>query len=385
MEGEGLVKHSEEFLQTIKAQNEYARNMKREKGAKIVGTLCTYAPEEMIMAAGAHPLRLFGSGEKIRLADSHLQSYCCSLGRGVLEDALSGQLDFLDGVVFGHTCDTMQRLSDIWRLNVGRPFHLDVVLPVKLDTASSRHYFIAVLRRFREELGEKLEVDIADGDLRKAISTGNRIRKSLGRIYDLISGQPGIISGDELYALNRAAVIMDRTRLAEILEETVREMARIPEERQGQEISRGVPKRVFLAGGVCSHPDIYKIIEDAKGAVTGDDLCTGSRYFHGLIDETNPDPVAAIADRYLERAVCPAKHRGIDDRSACLVRMATENRAAGVIFFFLKFCDPHAFDYPCLRDALEKAGIPSMLVEVEDRLPAEGQLRTRIEAFIEMI
>ena len=95
--------------------------------------------------------------------------------------------------------------------------------------------------------------------------------------------------------------------------------------------------------------------------------------------------MAAIAARYLERVVCPAKHRGLTERADNLVRLVREKRAQGVIFFLLKFCDPHAFDYPYLKEALEQAGIPSMVVEVEDRLPADGQLRTRFEAFIEMI
>ena len=100
----------------------YAERFKAESGRKIVGTFCSYAPEEFIIAAGAHPFRIFGTGEKARLAESHLQSYCCSLVRGALEDALGGRLAFLDGVVFPHTCDTIQRLSDIWRLNVGGCF-----------------------------------------------------------------------------------------------------------------------------------------------------------------------------------------------------------------------------------------------------------------------
>ena len=149
----------------------YVENFKAESGRKIVGTFCSYAPEEIILAAGAHPFRLFGTGEKIRLAEAHLQSYCCSLVRGALEDALGGRLAFLDGVVFPHTCDSIQRLSDIWRLNVAGCFHLDVVLPVKLDTESARQYLIDVLNRFREELGEKLGVTISDDDLRAAIRT----------------------------------------------------------------------------------------------------------------------------------------------------------------------------------------------------------------------
>ena len=355
----------------------YAKKLKSER--KIVGTFCSYAPEEIIVAAGGHPLRLFGSGEKIRLAEAHLQSYCCSLVRGALEDALSDRLVFLDGVVFPHTCDSIQRLSDIWRLNITHGFHLDLVLPVKLDTPSARRYFVDVLNRFREELGAKLGTVITDDDLRTAIALYNRIRGALTKIYKLTGDRPGILKGSDLYILTRGAMIMDRTRLAPLLEGVVSELERTP--GVGTETKR---KRIILSGGVCNHPDVYTVIEEAGGTVVGDDLCTGYRSFDGLIDE-QAEPVAAIAQRLLERIVCPAKHTGLTDRADHLVRLAREKRAQGVVFFLLKFCDPHAFDYPYLKEALDREGIASMVVEVEDRLPADGQLRTRFEAFIEMI
>jgi benzoyl-CoA reductase subunit C len=374
------MKHRNEFMQVMEDPNGYAERLKKEK--KIVGTVCFYAPEEIIVAAGAHPFRLFGTGEKVRLADAHLQSYGCSLARGILEDVLAGRLDVLDGVVFTHTCDTMQRLSDIWRININGPFHLDVILPVKLDTESARRYFRDVIQTFRNDLGAKLGVQITDDALRDAIRTINRIRTAVGRIYGLIRDYPGVLKGEDLYLLDHAAMMMDRVRLVELLEETVDELSA---SKDAVSPVASLPKRIFLEGGICNHPDIYKMIEDAGGQTVGDDLCTGSRYFNGLVDEANPDPIAAIADRYLERMICPAKHTSATSRAERLVKMILENRAQGVVFFFLKFCDPHAFDYPYLREALEKAGIPSLVVEVEDQLQAEGQLRTRLEAFIEMI
>jgi benzoyl-CoA reductase subunit C len=374
------MKQIEECYQILKDPNGYVKRFKAESGRKVIGTFCSYAPEEIILAAGAHPFRLFGSGEKIRLVEAHLQSYCCSLVRGALEDALGGRLVFLDGVVFPHTCDSIQRLSDIWRLNVAACFHLDLVLPVKLDTDGARQYMIDVLSRFRGDLGEKLGVSISDEALRDAIRTMNRIRAALTRIYDLKGKRPEILRGSDLYALVRAAMIMDRGRIANLLEEVAAEL----ENKGATEAAASPKKRIFLSGGVCNHPDIYTIIEEAGGAVVGDDLCTGSRYFSGQIDE-KADPVTAIANRYLERVVCPAKHRGLTDRADHLVRLVREKQAQGVIFFLLKFCDPHAFDYPYLKEALDREGITSMLIEVEDRLPADGQLRTRFETFVEMI
>ena len=255
-----------------------------------------------------------------------------------------------------------------------------MVLPVKLDTNGARQYLIDVLNRFRVELGEKLGVTISDDDLRAAIRTMNRIRASLTRIYDLKGERPEILKGSDLHALVRAAMIMDRTRAASLLEEVAAEM----EKRSVSTVAAWPKKRIVLSGGICNHPDIYTIIEEAGGAVVGDDLCTGSRYFDGLTDEKT-DPVTAIAGRILSRAVCPAKHRGLTDRADRLTRLVRERRAQGVIFFLLKFCDPHAFDYPYLKEALDREKVPSLLMEVEDRLPADGQLRTRFEAFVEMI
>ncbi len=371
----------EECLQVVENPNRYAAGLGGEK--KIVGTLCSYVPEEIILAAGAHPFRLLGSGETVRLADAHLQSYCCSLARGVLEDALAGRLAFLDGVVFTHTCDTMQRLSDIWRINMHGPFHLDLILPVKLDTDSARMYFNDVLETFREALGAKLGVRINDEDLESAIRTVNRIRQAFARLYGLLNDHPGMIKPEELYLLDRAAMMMDRSRAVAVLEDIVAELSDSVSENDA--VRKGSAKRIFLEGGVCSYPDIYRFIEEAGGNVIGDDLCTGFRYFDGLVEEGTKNPLAAIAERYIKRMICPAKHTGLTDRAERLVQTALDKRVQGVIFFFLKFCDPHTFDYPYLRDALKKAGIPSLVVEVEDQLQGEGQLKTRLEAFIEML
>ena len=131
-------------------------------------------------------------------------------------------------------------------------------------------------------------------------------------------------------------------------------------------------------------PDIYSLIEAAGGDVVWDDLCTGSRYFDGDIGDETP-LLAGIADRYRKRMVCPAKHMDLTRRGTYLVQLTKAHRAAGVIFVLLKFCDPHAFDYPYMKKMLDAAGIPSLLFEVEDQQIVAGQVRTRCEAFIEML
>jgi bcr-type benzoyl-CoA reductase subunit C len=365
------------FHEVVDNPEGYAKEWKARTGKKVVGYFCSYVPEEIITAAGALPFRIFGGGCAVSRADSHLQAYSCSLVRGGLEDALAGKLDFLAGTVFAHTCDSIQRLSDIWRMNIKGKFHLDIILPVKLNTDSARDYMTATFRRFREDLGQALQVEIDDRRLVEAVAVHNRIRAGLQSLYQLRLEKPDAVTAADIHTVFRAGMIMDRRDFAQALELLIDAVADAP---------RGVRRRrrLVLTGGLCSVPDIHHLLEASGGAVVWDDSCTGARYFEGIIAQSD-DPVDAIARRYLERVVCPAKHAGLDRRGEHLLDMVREKKAEGVIFIFLKFCDPHAFDYPYLKALLDQEQIPTMLFEIEDRLSSEGQIRTRCEAFVEML
>lgn len=371
------MKNLELFTKIAENPYDYARKVKKESGKKIVGYFCSYAPEEIIYAAGALPFRIFGRGGN-SLADAHFQAYSCSLIRGALHDALSGGLDFLDGTVFPHTCDSIQRLSDIWRINVKTGFHIDAVLPVKLDTKSSKEYMADVLRKFTRDIEKELGVEISEDSLRASAKKFNRIRGLLAKIYRIKSENPALIGSGNLHAIIRASMVMDRDRLLEELSVYAGSLD------EGKAAVKPAGKRVVLAGGVCNLPDIYSIIESSGGTVVGDDFCTGSRYFEGEIS-LKGDIVESIAERYIKRINCPAKHSGLLTRGEHIVNIARKNGAKGVIFLFLKFCDPHSFDYPYIKNMLDTEGIPSMLFEIEEQLPSEGQFKTRCEAFLEML
>lgn len=355
---------------------DYIANLKRKTGKPVLAYMCSYTPEEIIYAAGIHPFRIFGQVEAISKADAHLQAYSCSLVRGALEDALQGKLSFVDGAVFPHTCDSIQRLSDVWRLNAGMKHHFDVVWAVKLNTPSARKYMHDVLVRFVKELEQSFGIKITDEKLKKAITTYNEIRSLLKTIWQLKSDNKSALSGSQMNALIKAAMIMDRDEIAANLKQLIPSVELSPKKE--------TRKRIMLIGGICNHPDIYDYIEASGGVVVWDDLCTGSRYFEGAI-ATDKEPLQAIADRYYERNICPAKHRDYYTRAETIKAMIKQHNVQGAIFLYLKFCDPHSFDYPYLKEALDKVGVPSILLELEQQLPSEGQMKTRLEAFIDMI
>ena len=359
----------------------YARQWQQRTEGPVIGTLCSYAPEEIIVAAGGLPLRLLGSGRNVQEADAHLQAYSCSLVRGVLADRRSGRLDFLDGSVFPHTCDSIQRLSDVWRLLSPDRFHADLVWPVTVLRPGAEDYAVEILKAFGAQMADAFGQPVDAVCLEAAEALYNRIRQSLRALYELLHRPPGCIAGADLFSVLRASQVMDRRDLADALEKLLADLRRTPQNEAG---TGGGLKRLLLAGGVCDLPDLHRYIEAAGAVVVGDDLCTGARYAAGRI-ETGIDIWRALARCYLERPVCPAKHAGITSRGDTIVGAAQRTAADGVVLVYLKFCDPHLFDYPYLKQRLEAAGVPVLMVELQEAHTAGGQLRTRLEAFVEML
>ncbi|MFC1669162.1 2-hydroxyacyl-CoA dehydratase subunit D [Spirochaetota bacterium] len=359
----------------------YVEDYKIKTKNSIMGYFCSYTPEEIIHASGCLPVRIINTGRKIEHADRHLQSYSCALIRGSLDDALSERLSFLDGTVFPHTCDSIQRLSDIWRLNTGIPMHFDIILPIKLNTESSKKYFVEVYEKFRRDLEEKLKIKITDDMIKKSIQLYNNLRKTLSEIYDIKSRHTGIISDIDMHSISMSSMVMDRNELLHNLNLL---KSVLNKEKVNHSENSAILKRVMLSGSLCHEPAIYSVLNESGLTVAWNDLCTGERSFSGNIDLTGK-PVNSIAVRYIDRIICPAKHKSPSARGEQIIKHAKDYNIRGVIFLIMKFCDPHMFDYPYLRQCLDAENVPSILIEMESQLSHEGQLRTKLETFAEMI
>jgi benzoyl-CoA reductase subunit C len=356
---------------------DYLRDWKSRTGNKIVGYFCTNTPEEIIHAAGFLPVRILSAPTTVSLAAKHLQSYSCSLVQSSLEAALRGDLNFLDGTVFPHTCDSIQRLSDIWSENVRFSFHWDVVLPVKLHTGSARTYLIQELARFRKGLEEFAERPIADEDLKNSISLFNQNRTLLRELYRRRIVEPERFTAGEILSIVQGATFMPKEEFNPKLKSLLEAPVSVPKTADHK-------LRLFIAGSVCNHAQVFDLFDHSGAAVVGDDLCTGWRYFSEDVSP-NGSPVEALAGRLIRRVPCPCKHNPDLDRGDDLLHRVEEARAQGVVFLLLKFCDPHAFDYPYLKGRLADKKIPSLLLEIEPGSMPLGALETRLKAFIETL
>ncbi|MDY6795385.1 MAG: 2-hydroxyacyl-CoA dehydratase family protein [Actinomycetota bacterium] len=347
------------------------------RGERMIAFFCTYTPEEIIYAAGFIPVRLMGAVRTITHADAHLQAYCCSLARTDLDMALAGELHYLEGAVFVQTCDTMQRLSDIWRRNTDFKFHGDLVLPIRMGEETSLPFLEEELRRFRGAIEEYLGEPMYDDTINQNIYIYNRNRKLIERLYRLRANNPGIIDGLAATACVVAGFWMRREEHNQMLQELLKGL-------EGTEPVEDGRTPLLVGGSVCSTPDLMELLLELDADVVDDDLCCGHRYIDAMVQEGG-DPVEAIAERMWRRVNCPAKHQCREDHADFLMHRVEESGARGVVFFLQSFCEPHLFDIPYLKGLLQERDIPSLVLESELQSFSRGQLRTRLQAFMETI
>ena len=341
-----------------------------------IGTFCPFVPEEMIQAAGGHPFRLVDTPVKINQAQAFLPAYCCHPVKSYLQHLLAGDLDFLKGVVFSHSCDAHKGLSEIWIRQGRLPFHYNLMIPTRLDSPLARTFLRAEFDRFRTEL-EKHFGPISDAKIKEALALSKAIRDQLTGLYTLRLNHWTELPADFFARLIRAGFWMDREAYLRLLKDLTEALPETP--RTGTQ-----PIPVFVTGNMNHEPYWQALIEESGAQIVWDDLCSGARTFR-LQSTDFDDPLETLTERYFSRFFCPTKYYGPRAREETLAREVKDSGAKGIIFLLYKYCEPHFFDYPDLKTYFEAQGIPTLLLEVEDLSQSREQNRVRIQAFMEML
>ena len=367
------------FREAVENPGTEARKWKEENKGQVVGFLLTDVPEELIHAAGCFPYGISGSSDvKLDAVDAHLQFWTCSFVRSSFALALEGKLDFLDGLVIPQTCDTTRMVVGIWKHASPLPLIELFRLP-RQERPSASKFFFNEINRVKERLEELSGVEITPDRLRRSIELYNHNRSLLRQLYAIHEQNPRAISNRDLYTVINASMLFPREKLNELLTELVDQL-------KSEELSSTKDEniRIFISGTLAAPLEIMDYIEEQNGVVVGDDLKNGYRYVEADVDE-NLDPLEALAERQLNRIPSASYYFARNPRPKFLVQAAREKGVQGVILLHLKYCEPENFDYYDNALALNGAGITSLKVETEFGKAALGQLRTRINAFMEMV
>ena len=349
----------------------------KEQGGTVVGYFCSAFPEEIITAAGMLPFRMRATGStSTELSDACFSSINCSFPRHCFNIALNGGFEFLNGVVCMNSCDNIRRIYDNWKRQLPGYFLHIMSLPRKTGEPQVE-WFREEIANLKETIEKHFEVVITNDTLWDAIRLHNETRKLQRQLYELRKADNPPITGAETLAVTVAGTAMAKERYNHLLRDLLNEIS------QSEGIS-DYRARLLVMGGILDDPAYVNVIEEQGGLVVTDSLCFGSRILWTDLDESIGDPVTALARYYVaDRPSCPRTFGDYERRIGLVRDMVRDFKVDGVILERLAFCDHWGFEQSTIENDLKEDNIPCLIMDREYVLGGIGQLRTRIQAFLE--
>jgi len=377
----GLAKAAEIYANL----EQYARELKSQ-GKKIAGYFCCYVPVELLGAVDYIPVRILGDmSETITKADTYLPTVMCVFYRSCLDLALKGKYDYLDAFFGAHTCDAAERVSSVWRsyLKYECTFHLDI--PHTVHT-QSLEYFQNQLEFLKKTLEESTGQKISNERLKETITLYNKQRGLVRKLYSLRKADPPPVSGTEVLKVLVAIMYMSPEEGNLLVEEVLEEVMNRP-------VTAKKKPRLLITGCLIDNISITELIEESGFNIVMDDTAIGSRTFNHDIASTE-DPLQGIAERYLNKIVCPQTFRetgenraaDLENRFGYLRKFIEDWKVDGVYVNIIRNCDPHGYEVPEIRYYLEEMlNVPVLIIEQDYSTASLAPLRTRFQAFAENI
>lgn len=372
------------------AKNELVRQAQSE-GKKCVATVCENVPEPLLNLDGAFSVRLRAprSGS-MDIATYYLTNFLCEYTRALLERAIEGGYEFTDGIIAPDGCTMMNRCVENMELlktmGEGKDnyFYEFMEIPMKCDDNALDLYVTQCKNHILTPLKEKFGIDTSDEAIRKAVKEHNEICRLIREIGEFRKEKNPRITGYEYHIITMVTYVCPKYLLIDKLKETLEEIKnRQPDEKSSYRA------RVVFVGSEVDDVDVIKLVEESGAYVCADRFCYGS--FPGRDEiqiKDDEDALTAVCRAYMTRGQCPRymDQNKIQARRKYVNDLAKEYNADGIIYEQIKFCDPWAYERMVGTIVLrEDYGYPVLAVDRPYSIGTSGQLRTRVQAFVESI
>lgn len=358
----------------------------KEAGRKVIGTFCVYVPEELVLALDGVCIGLCaGADVGTDEAEKYVPRNTCALIKGFMGFKLAGLCPYIqttDLIVGETTCDGKKKAYEIFDEITGKVYVME--LPNKKNE-DGKKLWLNEVRRFAEKLenltGNKLVLE----KLQKGSYIVNQKRKALQRLSLLRAHDPAPISGLDALLVNQVSFYDDPLRFTTKVNELCDELDKRVKSGIGA-APKGSP-RVLISGSPMAIPNwkLHAVIEGSGAVVVGEESCVGERNFATLLNEeftSKDDAIEKIADRYMTiHCACFTPN---DERMTDIRDMSNKLKADGVIHYALQFCTPYMVEAYKAKKTVDAMGIPFLKIETDYSMEDRGQLKTRVEAFLEM-
>jgi benzoyl-CoA reductase/2-hydroxyglutaryl-CoA dehydratase subunit BcrC/BadD/HgdB len=383
------------YFDEIATFNQRAKEVQaaKEKGQKVIGYFCMFAPIELIVAADAIPVRVSsGWYDTSKIGDRIVPVEVCPVIRSTIGAKMIGLSPFLelsDALISVLTCDGMTKLGEIlsdYKTVYAMP------LPRVKDSPHSLDFWRDEVTAMKKQIEELTGNKITSKKLRSAIELIQKATKAFRRLQDLRKGPP-VIMGRDAMLVNQVFLWDDIKRWTEKTETLCDELEQRVQQKKW--VCPPDTPRVMVTGTPMFWPDNWKLpslIEEAspKGVIVADELCSGERLLYdpvGVDEWTSEDMLRAISERYLMSSTCPCftSKDGNEDRINWLLNKVKDWKVQGVIYYVVRGCMLYAMEYTRVKRVLDRLNVPVYYLDTEYTREDVGQMKTRVEAFLEML
>ncbi len=370
------------------SENKYVKES-QQNGDICIGSVCSNIPEPLVNLKGTFSIRLRAPRTgSMEIGTYYLTNFLCEYSRALLERAIEGGFNFLDCLVAPDGCTMLNRCVEnmelLHTMKKDHFFYENMEIPMKDDENGLNLYVLQCRNHILTPLKEKFGIDVSDEALLESIKLHNRVCELINEIGQFRKLDNPTITGHEFHVLCLASYSCPKTAIIPILEETLQELqTRKPDEKCPYKV------RVELVGSEIDDLEIVKAIEECGAYVCADRFCYGS--FPGrapIVLKDGEDPLTGICRNYIEQCQCPRmmNQDKIQGRRKYVADLAKEYKADGIIYEQMKFCDPWAYERMVgTVDLREKYGYPVLQIDRPYANGGSGQIRTRVQAFVESI
>ena len=372
------------------ANNELVRRAEAE-GDLAIGYTCFHAPEVLLNLGNCFSVRLRAPHtNSMELATYYMANNSCEFSRALLERALEGNYSFLHAMAGVDVCEANNRAIENMEImhmqgeDKEKFFYCNLDIPYSDDEDCVEHIREQVSRKILKPLGENYGVDTSDAAIRAAVREHNEVCRILTEIGELRKLDIPPITGYEFAVLVLVSYTCPKRLILPLLRETLEEIR-----TRQVDPEKNYRVRVAVVGSEIDDPNLIKLIESCGALVVADRFCYGSFPGRQEIALTQQeDALTQVCRWYLQNTECPrqsALHR-VKYRNDHVAQLVRDFRADGAIYEQMKFCTYWSYERVIANQVMPRDyGIQILSIDRPYIVGQSGQLRTRVQAFVESI
>lgn len=383
------LKYLYEFENLLQDANNDLVKQAKSEGKLAMGYTCYHVPEVLLNCGDCFSVRMRAPRTgSLDIATYYMSPFLCGYSKALVERGIEGGYNFLNALLASESCSEMNRALEHFEVlnlvNDDRFFVSFMDIPFKVEPHTVKHYAKQARQKILDRLTEVYGVDTSDEALLKAVEEHNEVCRLMTEIGEYRKEENPRITGYEYHVLNLITYCCPKYLILDKLRETAEELkTRVPDEKKNYRA------KIVVVGSEMDDPEFTKLIEESGALVVADRYCFGAlpgRQEIKLAD--GEDILTQICYHYMKTCQCPRymSQEKVNGRRDYVKELVEEYHADGVLYEQLKFCEYWGYERALASKIMnDEYGVPSASVDRQYTASASGQLRTRVQAFVESL